>query len=162
MALTSKKTKQPYLDNLDLPSKGLKSNDAVFPSRSEIDPERVEYFVDVDLDQLSVFFGDKSRPYSHDESDATYSLLIDEETDQVIGISINRFLSHAIKVHPELIPVLRHATVAAGKSLEDAHLPDAEDRHGLRSRIQEWVSDRVRAEERKAIFTDFANLVGIP
>lgn len=162
MALTSKQTKQPYLDNLDLPDKALKIGDVVLPSRAEIDPAKVEYFVDVDLDELSVFFGDKSQPYSYDESNDDYSLLINEESDQIIGVSINRFLTHAIKMHPELIPVLRHATVTAGKSLEEPYSSDAEDRHGLRARMQDWVSDRVRVEERKSIFADFAKLVGIP
>lgn len=161
MALTHNRLKQPFLDNLNLPEMGLKITDVTLPSHSDIDPEKVEYIVDVDLDELIVFFGDKSTPYSYDESDDNYSLLINEQSDRIIGIVVNRFLTHAIKVYPELVPVLRHATVVAGEALERPYAPDSENRSSLRTRMKDWVSDKVHSEERKSIFADFANLVGI-
>lgn len=140
MALAHNQPQQPFLDSFDL-------SDVTLPTQSEIDPAIVEYVVDIDLDELIVFFGDKSTPYSYDESDDDYSLLINEESDRLIGIVVNSFLTQALKTHPELVPVLRHATIIADDTLNRPTTPDGEN-HAL-------------IEERKTIFTDFAKLVGI-
>lgn len=140
MALTHNRPNKPFLDTIDL-------TDVTIPTLSEIDLDRVEYSVDVDLDDLAVFFGDKSTPYFYDELDDKYSLLINEVSDRVIGIVVNRFLTEALKVHPEFIPILRHATIVAGDAIDHPATADGQNPTLL--------------EERRAIFADFANLVGI-
>lgn len=161
MAITNNPARQPYLDNLELPARDLSAKEMLLPAQADIDPDAVEYFVDVDLDELNVFFWDKSRPYSIDAVSDAYSLMIDDESSQVIGVSVNRFLSEAIKRNPELLPILRHSTMIAGESLEAPDNAPGASVSGIKARVLDWVSERVRIEERRTVFANFAELIGL-
>lgn len=164
MALAENQSRQPYLDNFDLPASRLKLTGFEIPSLDEIDVDSVEFIIDVDLDELAVYLRDRSRPFFIDEVDNYYSIAIDEDSDEVVGIILNRFLSKTLPTFPELVPILRHATVIAGVSVQSpAGTSDnnSSNSPGIRNRLRDWVSDRIREEERRDAFSSFADLVGI-
>lgn len=115
MAITKHETSQPYLENLE-PSE---PNDYTLPSWDKINFEGVEFILDVDLDELDVFFEDKKNPYTVEEIADDYSLLIDMFEDRVVGVIVNQFYSRQLRHHPEFITALRYATIIAGDSVQE-------------------------------------------
>jgi hypothetical protein len=164
MAIAKPHYHQPHLEKLELPNAGFDIEAYPLPDRNEIDIDDVKFIVDVDLDDLTVFFADNSRPHYVDDVSDRHAILIDAETDQVTGMVLYRFLSEAVKLHPELVPILRYATIIAGTSLQEPEESSANPGHsnpGIISRMEDWLTGRARRQERLAAFTSFADLVGI-
>ncbi len=164
MAIAKSHYKQPHLENLELPDSGFDASGYPLPSHSEIDMDTVEFVLDVDLDEFTVFFADSSGPHYIDDTNDKYAIVVDAETDRVIGVVIHQFLSEAVKLHPDLIPALRNATIIAGTSVQQPERTFGNagpDHAGVRARIEEWVSSRVRREEQREAFASFAHLIGI-
>lgn len=165
MAISKHEPKLPSPERLKPSSARLSLADVDLPSRSEINPEQIDFVLDVDLDQLSVFFGDVSRPYSIDEVEGDILVAISEDTDEVIGVLLDRFLTRTIRLYPELMSVLRLSTVIAGESVLDprhhvlnsANQPKADPM----SRLFDWTRTHVYERERREAFAAFADLIGI-
>lgn len=164
MAIAESDARQPYLDHLEMPKSVMTSGDYQIPGHHEIDPDDIEFIIDVDLDELTVFFGDKRRPYLTDEVSDHHSVLVDAETDRVIGVILHRFLSEAVKIQTSLVPVLRYATIIAGPSVQESSVGTTKIRsvrQGVKARLEDWLGARIRHEEQKEIFSSFARLIGI-
>lgn len=164
MAIAKSNIRQPYLDNLALPEEQFSIADFQFPELSEINADEIEFIIDVDLDDLTVFFADKSHPYLTDEIDQRLSVLVDADTNGVVGVVLHKYLSELVKSHSSLVPILRQATIIAGSAVEEFDEQTAENPSGLpgiKSRLESWVSQRVRREERQEAFASLANLIGL-
>jgi hypothetical protein len=58
------------------------------------------------IDSLIVYIGDPTRPSVAIVVGDYFSVLVDPQTDEVLGVEIDHFLSEAVAAHPELRPLL--------------------------------------------------------
>jgi hypothetical protein len=97
----------------------------VIPSYDDLDPEKIDVFFDVDLDELTIlFFGREREHYVH-PMNAVLSYLLDMETDEVVGISLNRFMRQVVSELPDSRVFLEDAAIITGDHLIPPmhHLP---------------------------------------
>lgn len=120
MAITKRNSSPPYSESLKQYGQDLEPHDYALPSWDDINFEEVEFIIDVDLDELDVFFEDKRKPYTVEELADDYSLLVDMFEDRVVGVIVNQFYSRQLQHYPELIPALRFATIIAGKATQES------------------------------------------
>ncbi len=79
------------------------------PLMENLGPDELDILYDRELDTLFVhFFGHERRAINRLAGDYAY-VRVDPQTSGVMGLQIERFLRRAVKAHPELIELLRHA-----------------------------------------------------
>lgn len=135
MAITKHDSTQPYLENPEPSHSGSNNSDFRLPIWNDVNVEDVEFILDVDLDELDVFFEDKSNPYTVEEVADDYSLLVDMFVDRVIGVVINKFYSRQLPEYPEFISALRYATIIAGDSVQSAPPATSSNRESSNSGV---------------------------
>ena len=105
-----------------------------WPSAGELKPERVRFAYDRPSDTLFVDFDGAARPAASialdlGGRDYVYARA-DVETDEVVGLQIEHYLSHAVKVHPNLVDALDFASFEGIGRDEIARLPRQDGAHG--------------------------------
>lgn len=102
MALTNRKPNFQHLQ-------------AQLPEATSLSPERVRFSYDRPTDTLFVdFMGEAvaaaSMPLDRGDRDFLF-LRVDPETEEVVGLQIEHFLSYAVVQHPELLAALATAAL---------------------------------------------------
>lgn len=93
------------------------SDSIQFPAFESIDPSSFEIFLDLDLDQLTVLFYGRNRRYTANPRNDVLSVLEDPGTNEVLGISLDRFAQQVLVEHPEMLAMAAAATVLVGDDL---------------------------------------------
>lgn len=95
----------------------------VVPSTGTLDPSAIEIIVDLDLDEMLLYF--YGRHVSHDVEPQTelVSYLIESDSDRVVGVIIHEFMSRAVREYPQLSEAMRWAIIVSGDRVQE---PDRE------------------------------------
>ena len=88
-----------------------------FSDFESINPETFEVYLDIDLDQLTVLFFGRDRRFSVNPRNPVLSVLEDPTTNEVIGISLDRFMKQVLQEHPSMIGLASVATILVGDEL---------------------------------------------
>lgn len=87
------------------------------PVPEELDPMAVEFILDVDLDQLSIYFEDKTSPHTIEEVENDFSLIVEVSSSRVVGVILNSFYERQLALRAGFVSVLRFATILAGSTI---------------------------------------------
>ena len=90
----------------------------IIPSMEELgrsfetaDRSGIEFFFDVDLDELTaLFYGPGREAFAHPINDMM-SYLVDVNTNEVVGIVFSRFTQEVVRRVPETIDLVSDATI---------------------------------------------------
>jgi hypothetical protein len=117
----------------------------VIPDYDQLDPDAIEVFLDVDLDEFTILFYGRDREHVVHPMNDILSYLLDIETGDVVGISLARFGRQVLQEHPYLREDIPMATVLFGGFV--GHLSDLEPRptstwgrvvHAVRAGKRAW------------------------
>lgn len=120
------KASQPFLEALDIPEPTFKTTDFAMPKIDDIDLTQVRIYLDLDLDELTTHFADRLQPYDIEDCSPYGQLLVDGDSDEVVGVNISRFLTTALRRHPDLASALKFATVITGDRVVSNPIADTE------------------------------------
>lgn len=108
------------------------------PAYESLDSENVDIIFDLDLDELIVHYYGRSRRHTVHPTTEFTSALIDPVTGELVGIMFNQFLRKVAPGNPNLLGVLRFATVLSGDTIGTVTVEHktthSDAREGLRSR----------------------------
>ncbi|MCA9834955.1 MAG: hypothetical protein KC435_13465 [Thermomicrobiales bacterium] len=144
--------KQPFLEELNVPEPVFQTHGFVLPDINDIHLECVQFYLDLDLDELTAHFGDKLKPYDTEDYSTYGHVLVDADSDEVVGVSIPSFLTTALRRNPELAIALKYATVISGERI--VANPITTDNLSLTSHEQ-----RLRQDLKHAVATSVQALV---
>lgn len=125
----------------------------VVPSTGTLDPGAIEIIVDLDLDEMLLYF--YGRHVSHDVDPQTelVSYLIESDSDKVVGVIIHEFMSRAVREYPQLSEAMRWAIIVSGNRIQEPDEAGGEGRNskGFKplSRIYQRFVERLAIEGRE-------------
>lgn len=125
----------------------------VVPSSGAFDPSAIEIIVDLDLDEMLLYF--YGRHVAHDVEPQTelMSYLIESDSDRVVGVIIHEFMSRAVREYPQLSEAMRWAIIVSGDSIREPDEVGGKDRNskGFKplSRIYQRFVERLAVEGRE-------------
>lgn len=133
------------------------------PNFTDIDPSKVEFVYDADLDELTFRWTDRrQRAYHHDIGEHV-SALVDPTTHATVGFVMERF-SAVIAEDPSLAAVMRYSTRLVGDriikpELEPEKHPTFLDR--LRASARAMFSRPQEDQEVQGMIRTLEHLVGV-
>lgn len=86
----------------------------LIPAYDDLDPTKIEAFLDVDTDEFLILFHGREREHYVHPVNAVLSYLLDMETDEVVGVSFSRFVRQVLREHPAMQADLQLATILIG------------------------------------------------
>jgi hypothetical protein len=89
----------------------------VIPPYDRIDPAKLEIFFDVDLDEMTILFFGRDRAHYVHPINAVLHYLLDIETDEVVGLTLSRFMAQVVSDLPGSRIFLEDATIISGEHL---------------------------------------------
>lgn len=98
----------------------------IVPDYNLLDPDKIEVFLDVDLDAFMVLFYGRDREHYVHSMNGMLSYLLDVDTNEVVGISLDRFARQVLLEHPFLREDVPMATLLYGGFV--GHISDLEPR----------------------------------
>lgn len=123
--------RQPLLESLNMPEPTFKTLGFAMPAVEEIDLAQVRFYLDLDLDELTTHFGDIHTPYDMEDVSPYGQVLVNGDSNEVVGVNITHFLTAALRRRPDLATVLKFATVITGdhivaNPITGAELPETQ------------------------------------
>jgi|SRR5690606_33446290 len=125
----------------------------VVPSTGTLDPGAIEIIVDLDLDEMLLYF--YGRHVSHDVEPQTelVSYLIESGSDKVVGVIFHEFMSRAVREYPQLSEAMRWAIIVSGDRIQEPDKVGGEVRNSKGfnplSRLYERFVERLAIEGRE-------------
>ena len=124
----------------------------------QVDPSKVVVSYDRRSDTLLIHFFGRERDAVSVQGDRYLYLLVDPDTEEIVGFHFEGFVARAIKDVPELIDVLDHAelrgiTPAEVRALRSGAL-------GRRQRLATWLRSpfaRTPQERKRRVVSSFLN-----
>ena len=120
----------------------------MIPAYDSLDPSKVEVYLDIDLDQFTVLFYGRDREHYAHPVNEILSYLLDVETDEVVGILLDRFTRQVVQEHPHMREDVYVATVLfrdfVGHISELEQRPDnvwGRFRHAARAARRAWDAE---------------------
>lgn len=89
----------------------------VVPNYADLDPREIEAFFDVDMDEFTILFYGRDREHFVHPMNSILSYLVDINTDDVVGVSLSRFLRQVIHEQPQMQADIPLATIIMGDSV---------------------------------------------
>lgn len=87
---------------------------AIMPPPESIDPRRIEFVLDLDLDEFTVLLDGPEHEAYADPASEVMSYLRDLETGDVVGVVFSRFTSQVLREVPELRELALGSTIIIG------------------------------------------------
>lgn len=123
------------------------------PVFEALDPHKVEFVYNADLDELVVLYYGRDRRYSTHPASEHASDLIDPMTGEAVGMMFHSFMM-AVKHSPPVIAVLAFATILGDDNIQEPFInglrTQAESRPGFRERVSRAL-DVLRGETHRVI-----------
>lgn len=108
------------------------------PQIGSLDPRKVEFLYDVDLDEFVLLYYGRNRRHTVHPVSETQSALIDPVSGEMVGVMYSQFMKTVVPSDPRIIGVLLVASVLAGDHISkpaiEALEPDSDHRPSLRER----------------------------
>lgn len=166
MAINSEVPKQIPLSDLEDSPAFSASEEWTIPSLTDIDPRMVSFLLDVDLDEMFVFFTSRDIPYEIEDLENGNGLLLRSDSDQVVGVVIRRYLGNAIHNHPDLVGAVRLATIVSGKTIAEPQSNQASPQGhsailALATNFGDWLKTRLTQRDRDEALIAATSIFGI-
>lgn len=88
------------------------------PEAHDLDPREIEIIVDLDLDEMLLYYYGRDIPHDVEAVGETVSYLVESGSDKVIGAIIHEFMSRAVREHPSLSQAMRWAIIVSGDTIQ--------------------------------------------
>lgn len=110
---------QAHLDALDV-EKDISTSASVYamPEVRNLDPEDIEIIVDLDLDEMLLYFFGRHVAHDVEPQSDLVSYLVASDSDNVVGVVVHEFMSRAIKEYPQLAEAMRWAIIVSGDEIQ--------------------------------------------
>lgn len=89
----------------------------LIPQYDQLDAGEIDVYLDVDLDELTILFYGRDRDHYVHPANTILSYLLDLETDEVVGISLNRFMRQVVSELPDSRIFLEDAVIITGSHI---------------------------------------------
>lgn len=96
------------------------------PEAHDLDPREIEIIVDLDLDEMLLYYYGRDVPHDVEPVGEMVSYLVESGSDRVVGAIIHEFMSRAVREHPSLSQAMRWAIIVSGDKIQ-APLPEEAD-----------------------------------
>lgn len=166
MAINTPKPTQIPLTSFDGPEDQLDTSAWVRPALADIDTKAVSFVLDIDLDEMSVYFAGREIPHEIEEMDNGHAVLLKSETNDVIGVVIRHYLSRVIHEHPDLAGAVRLATIVSGTTTAEPTPGQSreERRHpifAIAANAGDWLRVQLSQKDRDDALVATASFFGI-
>lgn len=113
-----------------------------FPDFDDLNPDLIDFTLDVDLDELMILFYGRDRIHSVHPMNPVLSTLVDPKSGELVGVSLSRFAKQVLVETPHALALAMNATVLAG---EDVFAPGEFMANGVRRKLSGSVSRGILA-----------------
>lgn len=146
---------QRYLDALDVERDIATGRSGyAMPEVRMLDPEDIEIIVDLDLDEMLLYFFGRHVAHDVEPQSDLVSYLVAPDSDNVVGVIVHEFMSRAVKQYPQLAEAMRWAIIVSGNAIQspsrDVGRKARESKgHYLLRRLHARFLERLSAEGRE-------------
>lgn len=146
---------QAYLDDLVAETDFSPSAASyVMPETGALDPSSIEIIVDLDLDEMLLYFYGRLIPHDVEPQSELVSYLIETDSDKVVGVIIHEFMSRAVREYPQLSEAIRWAIIVSGDKIQEPNRKVGGEHRNSKgfnplSRLRERFVERLAIEGRE-------------
>lgn len=147
---------QPPLDNLHVCSDLTGETPRyTLPETPELDPRQIEIIVDLDLDEMLLYYYGREVPHDVEPVGELVSYLIEADSERVVGVIVHEFMSRAVREHPSLSHAIRWAIIVSGDKVQPPDNASDDADTGTSERLQplnqlrHWLTQRLANEGRE-------------
>lgn len=110
----------------------------VLPELQDVDTREIEIIVDLDLDEMLLYYYGRSVPHDVEPVAETVSYLVESGSDRVVGIIVHEFMSRAVREHPTLAEAMRWAIIVSGDKVQAPPSDSFVESSGRGSHVPLW------------------------
>lgn len=135
------------------------------PVTRDLDPRRIEIIVDLDLDEMLLYYYGREVPHDVEPVGDLISYLVQTDSDEVVGVIIHEYMSRAVREYPALSEAVRWAIIVSGDSVREPESSvDATGRgvsifHRLKDQVLRVTAGRIEDEGRERAATTVRSLL---
>lgn len=109
---------------------GVRDASYVLPEPHDLDPRQIEIIVDLDLDEMLLYYFGRQIPHDVEPVGDLVSYLVDSNSDRVVGVIVHEYVSRVIREYPALAEAMRWAIIVSGDQVREPGLPVLEESQG--------------------------------
>lgn len=98
---------------------GVRDASYVLPEPHDLDPRQIEIIVDLDLDEMLLYYFGRQIPHDVEPVGDLVSYLVDSNSDRVVGVIVHEYVSRVIREYPALAEAMRWAIIVSGDQVRE-------------------------------------------